>query len=198
MQVIFLFELSVSWVVLNLVSSWGSSGRTVKTRTPFLPLVTNDTDFLIADSGSSATAADSTRGLWMWLAVCRGHPGPSAPDSDQVGSVLVGSAQEPEGAGVAMIEGVAVLNPSPEPAERSAEHTAPPLACSVLFPGPCSAPSAGGRERRGQLPASATRPRMCLLGEIFQATTGPHPLAVGRTRLSARWLMHSFLRRCAR
>lgn len=35
----------------------------------------------------------------------------------------------PEGAGGAMLEGVAVLNPSPEPVERSTEHTALPLAC---------------------------------------------------------------------
>lgn len=110
----------------------------------------------------------------------------------------VGSARGPEGAGGAMLEGVAVLNPSPEPAERSAEHTALPPACSVLFPGSCSAPSAGERERRGQLPASAARSRVCLLGEIFQAPTGPHPLAVGRTWLSAQWLMPSFLRLCAR
>ena len=71
---------------------------------------------------------------------------------------------------------LAVLNPRNP---REGPQRCPPLLPTVPScpQAPGSAPSAVGREWRGQLRASAATSRVCLLGEIFQGPNGPDPIS---------------------
>lgn len=67
---------------------------------------------------------------------------------------------------------------SPELTGRIAALASPLLPTVPSSPqAPGSAPSAVGREWRGQLCASAVRSRVCLLGEIFQGPNAPDPIS---------------------